>query len=285
MANGPERWEEIRSTRSGELVLAIGWPSAEQGGPHFADLIPLLGSRYPVWRIAGQSGPTDWDTSIEKYAGPWVQEIRDSVSTVRAVLAHGLGGILAAVISEMVGQWQGYFPEVLLIDPELVDTDLVYDEFLSLLPDVPATAAGSADAADAVGAEVKRLRERGAELTAASGGDAAALAADLYALLRDAGARIRTPEPGVPAAENALARAESRLSELAIADRADVIRLWDRGTALCSSSRERGLSRTRAALLLPEAALVGREITFDIDHEGILKDAAVARTVYELIGA
>lgn len=282
MANGPERWEEIRTTRSGELVLAIGWPSAEQGGPHFADLIPLLGSRYPVWRIAGQSGPTDWDTSIEKYAGPWVQEIRDSVSTVRAVLAHGLGGILAAVISEMVAQWQGYFPEVLLIDPELVDADLVYDEFLSLLPD-PQDAA--ADVVGAASAEVKRLRERGAELTAASGGDAAALAADLYALLRDAGARIRTPEPGAPAAENALARAESRLSELAIADRADVIRLWDRGTALCSTSRERGLSRTRAALLLPEAALVGREITFDIDHEGILKDAAVARTVFELIGA
>lgn len=250
-------------------MLAVDWPSAGTRGPQFEYLASLLGDRYIVWRTSAGSGHTTWEATAEAYAGPWVQEVCDSSLKVRAVLACGVGGTLAAVISEMVEQRQGDFPKLLLIDPELVDADLIYQEFLALLPDGPLPVAAEK--------EVQRLRERGGELAAESGGDPAALAAQLYALMAsvdELGAGGRTT-----------ARAEARLAALALAERTDVTRMWGKGTALCSTSSMRGLSRTRASLLLPEAELVGRELNFAVDHSEIFEDAAVARTVSELISA
>ncbi|WP_255955041.1 hypothetical protein [Streptomyces odontomachi] len=284
-------WEELRSADSDQLVLVVDWPVTETDVEGYRDLVSLMDTPHTVWRTRGTARALPWDAEIEEYVRPLTREIRESGLKVRAVLACGVAGVLAAVLSETVAAWQETFPEILLIDPEFVDTDGVYDEFLALIDDLSQPAGPD---------RLTRLRESAASVVAACGDDPTALATRLHALLVEAGTsptsaadRPSTPRTtiGTPSttqvsgAMGALERAAARLCVLAVADRADVIQLWARGTALCSSTTSSGLSRTRAALLLPEAELVGTEITFDIEHDGMLKDASVARTVRELIGA
>lgn len=285
-------WEALRSVDSDQLVLVVDWPVPETDAEGYRDLVSLMDTRHSVWRTRGTACDLPWDAEIEEYVRPLAREIRESGLEVRAVLACGVAGVLAAVLSEAVAAWQPTFPDILLIDPELVDTDSVYDEFLALINDVPQPTGPD---------RLTRLREHAASVVAACGDDPTALATRLHALLVEAGTAPAPTADAAPAAPRAtvgtpstaqasgamgvLERAAARLCALAVADRADVTRLWARGTALCSSSAGSGLSRTRAALLLPEAELVGTEITFDIEHDGMLKDASVARTVRELLGA
>ncbi|GHH84863.1 hypothetical protein GCM10018793_50680 [Streptomyces sulfonofaciens] len=279
--SGPVHWEELRSADSGHLVLVVDWPAGPGDARASRDLVSLLDTPHAVWRTSGTAEPHHWEAGAREYVRPWAREVHDSGLGVRAVVACGVAGVLAAALAELVADGQGGCPEILLIDPEFVDPATVYDEFLAQLARLgQAPAAGGRE-------RLERLRDMGASVVAECGEDLTILAARLHALLTEArGAPPPSSSTGLGAGgTGGFEPGGARLCALAVADRADVSRMWARGTALCSSSSGSGLNRTRAALLLPEAALVGREIVFDVDHAGLLRDAAVARTVSELIGA
>ncbi|MFF7338196.1 alpha/beta hydrolase [Streptomyces sp. NPDC008163] len=275
--SGLMHWEELRSGDSGEVVLAVDSPPHGPAAADFRELTPLLETRHSVWRAVERphSGPPR-GASLDAYLAPWTDEIRSRGLRVRAVLGYSLGGIFAGVIADGIGRSQGVAPEVLLFDPELVDTDMVLDEFRRLVSTVsPSLATG----------KLERLERDGAATLDTHRDDAKALALGLYSALSHAiDDELDAVGSTAGLALDIMNTAAARLSSLAIAESVDVLPLWLAGTALCSSSPDSGLSRTRTAMLLPEAALVGREILFEEQHAEVLRSSAVARKTSELLG-
>ncbi|MGW5096238.1 hypothetical protein ACWEQ1_16880 [Streptomyces nodosus] len=156
--------------------------------------------------------------------------------------------------------------------PELVDNDMVLDEFRQLVPTVsPSLASG----------KLERLERDGAATLDTHQNNARALA--LYSVLSHAIDELDAVGSTAGLARDIMNMAAARLSSLAIAESVDVQPFWSACTALCLPSPDSGLSRTRIAMLLPEAALVGREILFEEQHTEVLRSAAVARKASELL--
>ncbi|MFH8978147.1 hypothetical protein [Streptomyces sp. NPDC017890] len=267
---GHELWEQSRPGTTGGLVLAVDMPSGGNA-PGFRQLIPLLNTAHTVWHAVEQAGAPLGDGGLAAYVEPWAQAVRGSGLTVRAVLGHRVGSVLTGALAEALGGPGQPPPSVLLLDPELVDTDLVVSEFHRMVADDPQLRSAE---------EVTRLEQALDVEAERYYDDPAALAVRLRSVfLRAAdrsGARAR-------AAAESLNRAADRLSVLALAEAYDVTPVWSHCTALCSSSPGKGLNRTRAALLLPEAGLVAREISVGDRHTEMLTSPVVARTVSELL--
>ncbi|MCX4911478.1 hypothetical protein [Streptomyces sp. NBC_00878] len=274
-----EFWEELRAGTTGEVVLAIDIPSSGNG-MDFRELVPLLDTPHTVWRALEHADAPPGDGSLDAYVTPWVRAVRARGLTVRAVLGHGVGSILASAIAEALGGDGGLTPRVLLFDPELVDADTVVGEFRRVTAEDPHLLSAH---------DVNTLDLRLDSVVEQSLDDPAALALRLRSVIlradADADADADVADVGARTTTATLNRALSRLSVLALAEPYDVMPLWSRCTALCSSSAGNGLSRTRTALLLPEARFVAQEIFFRDEHEEILKSPAVARTVSVLLAA
>ncbi|WP_328378987.1 hypothetical protein OG372_28500 [Streptomyces sp. NBC_01020] len=276
---GLAHWEELRSGDSGELILAVDTPPRGPAPSDFRELIPLLDTRHTVWRATESDRTHPRGTCLDEYIAPWTDEVRAAGLRVRAVLGYGVGGIFAGAIADGVGRDQGRTPEVLLFDPELVDSGTVVDEFRRLVSTVSHSLTGRA---------LERLERESAALLADAGADddAGALAIGLHGVLSQAiGDEPERVGSVAGMAGQALGLATARLSSLAIADAVNVVPLWSAGTALCSSSPDSGLNRTRSVLLLPDAALVGREILFEDRHAEVLRSTTVARMASELLGS
>ncbi|MFF4349416.1 hypothetical protein [Streptomyces sp. NPDC001530] len=268
-------WEEIRAGDSGELILAIDTPVTMESGEGFRELVSHLETRHAVWCARERPVKKAAVTDAITFAEPWISEIRDSGRRIRAVLGYGVGGIFAGVMAEAVARWQHTAPHVLLVDPELVDTETVCRQFCDML---------SALSEVLTAEEFEELRRAGAAVSDAYDDDPRTLAGELSRLVcrvRD-GARTRDV-PARGTARTVLGTAGARLFSLAIAESANITASWAQGTALCSSSPDSGLNRARAALLLPEAAFVRTEITFEDEHADVLKSPAVARAASEII--
>ncbi|WP_326658996.1 hypothetical protein [Streptomyces canus] len=265
-----EYWEELRSGESDEVILAVDGPPRAACSPGFRDLAPLLDTPHAFWLArppAGQApatGPGDDDLGLSSYVEPWIYEAHAGGLRVRAVLGHRVGGVFAGVIAEALADRQGYAAEVLLFDPELPDPGSVVDEFHDVVSGLSRPL--STD-------ELRSLEREVAVVVDACGDDTAALSARLRALL--------TGVPGLGGQE--LSLAALRLTALMLAEPVDVVPLWSGRTALASASPDRGLSRTRSALLVPEAAFVHREILFGHDHTGFFTSEQVARTTCDLL--
>jgi hypothetical protein len=270
-------WEELRAGSTGDVVLAVDAPPRGPVAADFRELVPLLDTPHTIWLAIEQPARHPRDIDLETYVEPWVREVRVSGLKVRAVLGYGLGGIFAGVLAESIGALQGIDPEVLLVDPELVDTDTVQEEFLNLLNEVSVKFPE---------AEVETLERESTLALNACDGDAASLALRLCSAVERMNPATGADRVGSVSdmLGEALTLAASRLSALALADAADVIPIWSRSTALCSSSPDCGLNRTRAALLLPEACLVGRELDVAGKHTELLRSTAVASKVSEMLG-
>ncbi|TPQ23480.1 hypothetical protein [Streptomyces sporangiiformans] len=267
---GPEFWEESRSGTTGELILAVDIPSGENA-MGLRELVPLLNTAHTVWRAVEQAHVPLEGGSLAAYVEPWADAVRSSGFRVRAVLGHRVGSVLAGAIAEALGGPGQPPPSVLLFDPELVDTDMVVSEFRRMLADDPHLL--SAEEVTRLDRDLDSVAERCLD-------DPAALAVRLQSVFIRAADRSGTR---ARATTERLNRAVDRLSVLALAEAYDVIPVWSRCTALCSSSPGKGLSRTRAALLLPEAGFVAREVSFRDKHTEMLSSPVVAQTVSELL--
>jgi hypothetical protein len=266
--SGPAVWEESRSGTTGELILTVDIPSGDTPSG-FGGLIPLLDTPHTVWRALERAEAPLEGGGLAAYVEPWAAAVRDSGHRVRAVLGHRVGSVLAGAIAEALGGPGEPPPSVLLLDPELVDTDTVLSAFRRLLADAPHPLTAE---------EVGRL-ERDLDSAAEQClDDPAALAVRLRSDFIRATSGSGGRAIGVD-------RAVGRLSVLALAETYDVLPVWARCTALSSSRPDRGLSRSRAALLLPEAGFVAREVSFGGRHAEALGGPVVARTVSELLTA
>ncbi|MFH8519076.1 hypothetical protein ACH4CE_29105 [Streptomyces gelaticus] len=266
--SGPAVWEESRSGTTGELILTVDIPSGDTPSG-FDELVPLLDTPHTVWRAVERAEAPLEGGSLATYVEPWADAVRAGGHRVRAVLGHRVGSILAGAIAEALSGPGQPPPSVLLFDPELVDTDTVLSAFRRLLADAPHPLTAE---------EVDRLALDSDSAAEQCPDDPAALAVRLRSDFIRATSR---------SGERARARTGSvdRLSVLALAETYDVLPVWARCTALSSSRPDRGLSRSRAALLLPEADLVAREVSFGEWHAEVLSSPVVARTVSELLTA
>ena len=262
-------WEELRPGTTGELILAIDIPS-DENEPGFREFVPLLDTRHTVWRAREQTDVSVAGDALAAYLEPWAQAVRAAGLRVRAVLGHRVGAVLAGALAELLADAAGPVPCV-LFDPELVDTERVVVECRRLLADGPGLL--SASAADGLERDLDRARRTWPD-------DPAAVAVHLRSVLLRAAAR---PQARDRATLDGLDRAVHRLSVLALTETYDVLPVWARCTALSSSDPGRGLSRTREALVLPEAGFVAREITIGHGPVEMLTSPAVARTASELL--
>ncbi|GAB2883620.1 hypothetical protein GCM10027074_60290 [Streptomyces deserti] len=264
-----EFWEELRPGTTGELVLAIDIPSG-QNEAGFRELVPLLDTGHTVWRAREQTDVSVVGDGLAAYLEPWAEAVRSAGLRVRAVLGHRVGSVLAGALTEMLGDAAGPVPCV-LFDPELVDTERVVAECRRLLADDPGLL--TASAAGGLERDLDRAAQTWPD-------DPAAVAARFRSVFLRAAAQ---PEVRDRATLHGLHRAAHRLSVLALTETYDVLPVWARCTALSSSDPGHGLSRTRAALVLPEARFVAREITLGHGPVEMLTSPAVARTASELL--
>ncbi|WP_405620100.1 hypothetical protein [Streptomyces sp. NBC_00076] len=249
-------WEELRPGTTGELILAVDIPSGEND-VNFRELVPLLDTQHTVWRALEQTDVPLAADGLAAYVEPWADAVRDAGLPVGAVLGHRVGSVLAGALAEALGA-DGRRPPCMLFDPELVDTEWVVE---------------LAGVSDGFAPEADRTAGSWPD-------DPAALAVRLRSVVLSGVDRPGTRNRA--AAEN-LHRAAHRLSVLALAETYDVLPVWSRCTALSSSDPGNGLNRTRAALLLPEAGFVAREIALRHDHVEMFTSPAVARTASELL--
>ncbi|GAA2307767.1 hypothetical protein GCM10010431_29490 [Streptomyces kunmingensis] len=246
------------------MVLAVDGPPGVTSPSGFGDLVPLLDVPHAIWRARPTISRVPYGPGLDAYVAPWIDEVLSTGLRVEAVLGSGVGGIFAGVIAQALTNRQQQ-PDVLLFDPELVDTGSVVEEFQRVLGEFSRPLDGD---------ELWALEREVAAATDLCD-DVASLAARLCAAL------AAVPEVSVADLE----LATLRFTALALAEPVDVLPLWSGRTALCSSSQDRGLNRTRNALLLPEAALVHREISFADDHAGVFKSSDVACTASALLAA
>ncbi|MGW7369913.1 hypothetical protein ACWGI8_42440 [Streptomyces sp. NPDC054841] len=272
--DGPEYWEEIGSGESGGLILAIDMLSGENMAD-FRELVPLLDTPHNVWRALEKFDSPLKGDSLAAFIEPWLDAVRASGLRVRAVLGRRVGAILACAIAEALGRTGQRAPRVLLFDPELVDIETVVGEFRRAIADAPYLL----DEPDVISLE----RDLGSSPEQRLD-DPAALATRISWALLGTG-RAAGPNAAAGATTASLNRAVNRLRVLALAELYDVIPLWSECTALSSSSPGKGLTRTRAALLMPEAGFVAREICLKDDETGMLTSPAVAHMASDLLAA
>ncbi|MEU7982033.1 hypothetical protein AB0B63_26320 [Micromonospora sp. NPDC049081] len=272
--NESTTWRALTTGSTDEVALAIDFDATGRPEARFADLAPHLGPDSSVWEtvplgmdaLAGPSG--------EGYVKRWADEVRDSGRTVTAVMGFCAGGALAPALAAQVGQWQAE-PQLILFDPETVTPLTMYWQFAKIIEVATSSLTPT---------ELDEAREAGRQAQRDLAG-LEPLADRLSEIFGQVGA-VAFPRLGLDATSGAevVTLFRSFISYLCAAGQFDPLPAWSRATVLTSASPTSGLNGYRTINPQAPTNLAGNEITFPVEHAGMLADPAVAAATRELLG-
>ncbi|MFI9328317.1 hypothetical protein ACIGZJ_12330 [Kitasatospora sp. NPDC052868] len=274
MSDPTTSWTKITEGETGQVILTVDFPATGRLQADFSELAARLTGGHAFWRTVVAPTPLTGVDSQE-YIRPWLDEVKASGLTVRAVMGFCVGSVHAALLAERIAEWQDPAPEVVLFDPELVNTGTVYWQFAMVVESLSQVLNAE---------EAEDLREAG-KLAFEEIQDPTELARALVERFRDAIAiACERTGLGEEFVEELVEMFGAFMAYLAIADQADPLPLWAGATAVSSSSAENGLSRVRNEILRREGKYVAEELVFPgIVHADLLRNDDVAKAVDELL--
>lgn len=253
------------------LILATDFAATGRSTATFHDLVERLEIGHTIWEAAPMTYGRERGMTGAQQADRWANDVRESGLPVHAVIGFCGGNVYAAALTERISQWQET-PRVLLIEPGYAKPEMLTEHVSGLLRRLTGTFQP-----DDLAAAQTRLTEVGA-----STDEPIALAG----ALADYCTEVVTPAlrrafHGERASAEFVQLVTGYVHWLAGACQLDPREVWKTATALSSNTPGIGLN------LLPDderAATVGKEIAFDVPHLDLMRTAAVAQTVDELLG-
>ncbi|GAB3486218.1 hypothetical protein [Amycolatopsis cihanbeyliensis] len=271
----PRSWQAVHEAEGPDLVLAADFPVTGRNEGGFAELVPGLGLDCPLWQTVPPTVAPDATTDVEEYLAPWVEEIRRTGRTVRAVLGYCAGSVFAGAVAERVAAHQDPPPRIVLFDPELVDVPTVHLQFGRVIGNMTAV----------LDAEELSTLEREAQRLAEAAANPAGFAAELFTMFRPIAAKAfeRAGLDGGFAAE-LTDLVGSFMAYLGVAARLDPTPAWANATTITSASQGSGLNRLRAEGRAGDG-FVAEEIRFEVEHRDLLRTGGTADAVAKLLEA
>ncbi|MEV6978122.1 hypothetical protein [Kitasatospora sp. NPDC093806] len=267
-------WTKITEGETGQVVLAVDFPATGRLQADFSELAARLTGGHAFWRSVVAPAPLT-GTTTEEYLEPWLEDVSASRLHVRAVFGFCVGAVHAALLAERIAEFQDPAPEVVLFDPELVDTGTIYWQFAMFVESLTQFLAAD---------EIAALREAG-RLSYEEIDDPNRLAQVLIETFRGAIA-LACERTGLDEefTEEVVEIFTAFMAYLAIADKSDPLPLWAKATAVSSSSAENGLSRVANEILRREGPFVAEELVFpERIHADLLRGEDVAAAVDKLL--
>ncbi|WP_327585118.1 hypothetical protein OHA25_57090 [Nonomuraea sp. NBC_00507] len=266
-------WTKLHESHSStDLVLCVDFTETGRIEAGFPDLVKRLAYDATYWHVAPPAVAPDSGIGGAAYVRSWLEPVKESGMTVRAVMGYCVGAVYAAELVDALAELQDAPPELIVFDPEPTSLENVYFQFDKVFS-VLSTILSAED--------IALTRETMDRVAEEEGITVEQYASRLFHTFRDVGhnAFIRA---GLDQeyAEEMWATFSAFLSYLTYADLIDPWDGWRRGTALSSSNPNNGLNRLRAGT---DAVLVAKELCFEEGHDELLRSDEVARAVTELL--
>lgn len=273
---GANTWIAYSEGRSDSIVIGIDFPITGRGEAGFADLAPLLGSEFGLWETM-PSMDLNGPVSGAAYVEDWLTELKASGRRVQGILSFCAGAAFVPAIAQGIRQWQEELPTVVLFDPEIpvpmtlhMQFQRALERFAPLLSEPERLSAfATADrlyqenshditalqaAISKVFQEIGHIGFERAGIDPRHGGDLL-IAFDAFARYLVAGAQVRASAGAVGSEER-------------------------KPIAISSHTPTNGLNLVSEE---QRAALVSKEIRFEIAHATLLSSPEVARATVELL--
>jgi hypothetical protein len=264
-------WNVLHDGSAAELVLASDFPATGRSIGGFADLIATMATNHSTWETNPPPLGDEIGMTGDDYTKRWFADLPCPDRPVRAVLGFCVGSVFAASIAERVADATGDRPPVIVFDPERPDADLLRRHYREVI----------AGLSGMLSPDERAEALRAAERTRETDGDLSSLAATLAGLLHDfGGPAFRRGGLDVIRTAELVGTFAAFLTYLAAADDIDSRAVWADAVAISSNTENNGMNGIAPA---DRAALVRREIPFDVPHGELLRDARVARTVADLL--
>jgi len=274
MTNQPTTWNVLTDDDPASVVLAVDFDATGRAEARFTDFVGHLGEGLTVWETVPQAVATRPDLPADAYVKQWVDEIRGSGRTIRAVLGFCAGSVYAAAIAEEIEAWQGTFPLTVLFDPERASAASMYWQFHKavgqMTPTVGPVETGSAQDAG------QRAQEDSRNL--------ADLARRLLMIYHSVATKA-FDKLGLDAARRAelTETAGAFLSYLATAEQIEPMPAWRRSTVITSATPTSGLNALRTLNPGQFDEVAAEELRFDAAHVDLLRTAEIGQAVARLI--
>lgn len=264
---------KLLNDRGGEgVILAADFPATGRPEAGFAEFAPRIAPGLQLWETVPTGAGAPGAGSGADQVARWVDGLPGGDIPVVGVFGYCAGSVYAAALAEHVTKRQESAPAVVLFDPEAVSELTLYWQFHKVVGNLSVvlspTEVGDAQEAG------KKAREENPELVA--------FGAALDRIFQDVG-RTAFARAGLDAERSAELGGTftAFVSYLTAATEIDYAAGWAEATAITSRTETNGLNLARSN---GREDLIGREITFDIDHADLLRDENVARTVLGLLG-
>lgn len=264
----PQGWELISNgcvkdkDKDKDVVLALDFAAVGRPEACFSDLVSMLDPPRETWAARQPPAGTGVEVTAGAYLQYWSEGLRESGREIRAVLGFCAGAVFAVALAGQIARWQARAPVIALLDPEPPTVVTLLRQFDQAMRGLAAVASD---------AEFASVREAAAGLRDA--GNLPWLAAELGSLYREA-SRPAFERIGLKPDFQAdlVTSFESLMSYLVAAGDAGATDGWGSATAIVSATP------------VFEPAGVARRVCADVDHAGLLRSAAVAQLVSELLG-
>lgn len=257
-------WRVLSTGSSDEVVLACDYSTTARPEAQFSDFVTHLEPALTVWETTMPKPGTQTDWHADDYLDWWVEPLRASGTRVSAVLGFCAGSVFAAAVAHRVSQLQSQEVPLVILEPELPTSMALYDHYHRAIEMFAAVLDRS---------DVDGMLLAGQELLARNGdlqvfGPALS---ELYVRVAgDAMAKI-----GLDAARRAELSAIFALfiSWVVAAGPIDPRQEWAR--AICVSGKGD----------IDQGMETGLRITVDVDHDRMLADPEVVRTVVDALAS
>jgi hypothetical protein len=274
MSHAPSTWNVLTDDDPASVVLAVDFDATSRAEARFTDFVGHLGAGLTVWETIPQAVATRPDLPADAYIKSWVDEIKASGRTVRAVLGFCAGSVYAAAIAEEIEKWRGAFPLTVLFDPERASAASMYWQFHKAVDQMtPTVGAARTGAAQDAG---QRAQEDSHDL--------ADLARRLLVLYHSVATKA-FDKLGIDSARRAelTETAGAFLSYLATAEQIEPMPAWRRSTVITSATPTSGLNALRALDPGQFDEVAAEELRFDVAHVDLLRTPDIAQAVARMI--
>ncbi|MEH1014244.1 hypothetical protein V6U90_14170 [Micromonospora sp. CPCC 206060] len=273
---GANSWVVYSDGKSDSIVIGIDFPITGRGEAGFVDLAPLIGDGFGLWETMPSMDLTG-EVSGAAYVGDWLAELKRSGKHIRGILSFCAGAAFVPAIARGIREWQQDIPTIILVDPEIpvpmtlhMQFQRALERFAPLLSEPERQSAfGTADrlyqenshditalqaAISTVFQEIGHIGFERAGIDPRHGAELL-VAFDAFARYLVAGAQVRAAAGPVGEEER-------------------------KPIAISSNTPTNGLNLVSEE---QRAALVAKEIRFEIPHATLLSSPEVARTIVELL--
>lgn len=259
----PQAWR-VRNERAddGAVILGVDFTTTGRADAGFSNLVERVDTHYALWEtVAPEPGEEEGFTGGD-YLDRWTDSLRQRDVEVAAVFGYCASSVFALALADRVGTWQRR-PKVVLFDPTAINGPNVLRYGFYKVVDALASVLSAE--------EVERARSAGQSATQATG-DLVELTREFVRIYRDAGST----------AFARLGLREDRVDELVAWFRSYLNYVVAAGQVVVTP--DPGAVTVIRSCDLPAGFLQAtHELTFDIEHTGLLAHGAVADAVAELL--